>query len=145
MNRKLSNIFSLIVFSAFVSAATTSARAQIGGGNYGDIGATKVQEAAVIAGIAGVGAGIGVGVYFLIRHDHTITGCAVSGPNGLVLQSEGDPQSFDLVGVVSGIKPEMRVRVSGKKKGRDAGGNRTFLVEKLAEDFGPCQALAATP
>jgi hypothetical protein len=34
-------------------------------------------------GIALGGAAIGVGVYFLVRHDRSITGCAVSSPNGI--------------------------------------------------------------
>jgi hypothetical protein len=69
-------------------------------------------------GIALGGAAIGVGVYFLVRHDRSITGCAVSSPNGIKLLNEGDQQTYALVGDRAGIKPENPIWVSDKTKGR---------------------------
>ena len=96
-------------------------------------------------GIAAAGAGIGIGVYFLVRHDHTLTGCTASGTNGLELQSEGDHQTYDLIGSTADIKLGSRVRVSGKKKGKSTSGNRTFLVERFSKDLGLCHTLPAPP
>jgi hypothetical protein len=110
-----------------------------------NIGPTKGQVVGASVGIAAVGVGIGVGVYFFLHRDHTLTGCTASGANGLLLRNEGDGQDYSLVGSVAGIRPDLRVRLSGRKKGRDAGGARTFLVEKLSKDWGPCHAPPATP
>ncbi len=122
---------------------TTAAEAQGNGGVYGNIGPSKSQVVGAAVGIAAVGAGIGVGVYFLVRHDHRLTGCVASGAGGLQIQREADRQTYDLVGVLAGIEPGARVRVSGRKKAKDAGGNRTFLVEKLSKDLGPCPGISA--
>lgn len=102
------------------------------------------QIAGVIIAIAAVGAAIGVGIYFAIRHNSSITGCATAGPNGLQLVNEGDNQAYSLMGIVASIKPGDRVRVSGKKK-KVAGVAHPFLVEKMKKDFGACTAQPATP
>jgi hypothetical protein len=101
---------------------------------------TKVDEAGIAIGVAG--AAIGIGIYLLIRHDHSLTGCAINGPNGLELYTEGNQQTYALIGDVAAIKSGDRVRVSGKKKKQVAGSNRPFLVEKLSKDFGPCKVVA---
>ncbi|HWE87118.1 MAG TPA: hypothetical protein VG267_19385 [Terracidiphilus sp.] len=105
---------------------------------------SKGQIAGVAIGIAAVGAAIGVGVYFAIRHNASITGCAASGLNGLQLVNEGDSQTYSLMGIVASIKPGDRVRVSGKKK-KVAGVAHPFLVEKVKRDFGACAGQSATP
>jgi hypothetical protein len=125
----------IVALGALLFMKTTGAGAQSGSLN---IGPTSGQVIGVALGIAAAGAGIGVGVYFLVRHDHSLTGCTSSGAHGLVLRSEGDGQSYDLAGVTANIRPGARVRVSGKKKAKQADGNRMFLVEKLPKDFGPC-------
>ena len=108
-------------------------------------GPTKGQAVGIVVIIVAVGAAIGVGAYFLIRKAPSITGCAVTSPNGLSLQNEGDQQTYMLIGDVANIKADTRVRVSGKKKKKDAGGKRDFLVEKLAKDYGSCKVLPGTP
>jgi hypothetical protein len=96
-------------------------------------------------GVAAIGAGIGVGIYYAVHHGHSLTGCAVSTANGYELQSQGDQMTYALVGEVAGIKSGDRVRVSGKKEKKSVGANKQFIVEKLSKDFGSCRAQPATP
>ena len=103
----------------------------------------KGTVAGVAAVIAGVGVGIGLGVYFAVRQNHSLTGCAVAGANGLELQNRGDQQTYALIGQVADIKPGDRVRVSGKKEKKKASAPQQFLVEKLNKDFGACKAQLA--
>jgi hypothetical protein len=123
---------------------TEPAKAQTGG----PIGITKSQATWIIVGIVAAGAAIGIGIYLAIHHgnhDRSITGCAVSNGGGLSLQHEGDQRSYNLLGDTAAIKPGDRVRVSGKERKEYPSGNRDFLVEKLAKDYGPCKTLPATP
>jgi hypothetical protein len=134
MTTKSRNIIAGILLSALLTATTATARAQVG------YKLTKGTEVGVAAVIAGVGVGIGLGVYFAVRHNHSLTGCAVSGANGLQLQSQGDQQIYALVGDTAGITPGERIRVSGKRENKSDGVPRQFLVEKLAKDYGFCAA-----
>lgn len=102
------------------------------------IGPSKGQVIGAAAGIGAVAAAIGFGIYYGTHHNHNLTGCAGSGAAGLQLQNEGDKQTYDLLGDVNAIKTGDRVRVSGKKK-KVAGSSRTFLVERLPKDLGPCK------
>jgi hypothetical protein len=96
--------------------------------------------------IAATGAAIGIGIYVLVRQDQSITGCAVSNSTGLQLKTEGDSQTFGLMGDISSINAGDRVRVSGKKKKKkDAAGNRQFLVEKVSKHLGACKVAPANP
>jgi hypothetical protein len=113
----------------------------------GQIGISKGQGDAIIAGIAGAGVAIGIVIYFALSRPPSIKGCAVIGPNGLELKNEGDGQTFQLLGITSDVKPGDRVRVQGKKKAisKSSSGNPTFLVEKLAKDYGACKASSVKP
>jgi hypothetical protein len=97
-----------------------------------------------IVGIAAAGVAIGVVAYYLIRKV-SITGCAVSNQNGFELRNESDQQAYMLTGATADIKVGERIRVKGKKKKKDSSGGRTFLVEKLTKNYGPCKVLPATP
>jgi cysteine synthase len=107
----------------------------------------KSNADAIVAGVAGGGAAIGILVYFALSRPPSIKGCAVTGPNGLELKNEGDGQTFQLLGITSDVKPGDRVRVQGKKKaiGKSSSGNPTFLVEKLAKDYGACKTPSVKP
>ncbi len=105
------------------------------------------SAALVIAVIAGAGAAIGIGIYYAFNHSHSIRGCAVSGPNGLELQNEGDQKTFLLAGITADVRSGDRVRVKGKKA-KTANGSAdssTFLVEKLTKDYGACKAAPVKP
>ncbi len=110
----------------------------------GGIGPSNAEIVGVVAGIAALGAAIGIGVYFAVKHNHRVTGCARSGPDGMTLTSESDKQTYALVGEVAGIKSGDRVRVSGKKSKDQSSGTRHFLVEKVSKDLGACEASSAT-
>jgi hypothetical protein len=107
---------------------------------------TKSDVVWIGVGIAAIGAGIAIGIILAVgHHNHNMTGCAASGPDGLQLLSESDQQTYALVGNVAGIKAGDRVRVSGKKQKTGAGGSRQLLVDKLGKDFGPCAVSPAHP
>jgi hypothetical protein len=105
------------------------------------------QVAVVVGVLAGVGAAIGIGIYYAFKHSPSIRGCAVSGPNGLQLQNEGDQKTFLLQGITNDVKSGDRVSVKGKKTKTAKGstGNPTFLVEKLVKDYGACKVAPAMP
>jgi hypothetical protein len=90
--------------------------------------------------VGAIGAGIGIGIYFAIHHNHSLTGCAVSGANGLELENKGDQQRYLLVGAVNAIKPGEHIRVSGRKVKKTGEPSPQFLVEQVSKDFGPCPA-----
>jgi hypothetical protein len=125
---------------ALLATTTVTAKAQIGA-------PTKGQAAAIIGGLVGTGAAIGIGIYFAVHHGHSLTGCAVSASDGsLQLRTQGDPQTYALVGDVSVIKPGEHVRVSGKKQKKSAGAAPQFIVEALKKDYGACSVeLASAP
>ncbi len=105
---------------------------------------SKSEVALVISAIAAAGAAIGIGVYYAFHHSHSIRGCVVTGSNGLQLQNEGDQRTFLLQGITANVKSGNRVSVKGKKV-KDGSGEPTFLVEKLAKDFGKCKVAPASP
>ena len=129
-------IAKVAICALLVTAAAAPAAAQFQGDS---LGISKSDTVWIGVAVAAIGAGIGIGIYYAVRHNHNLTGCAVSGANGLRLQNEGDQQSYALIGEVAGIKSGDRVRVSGKKGKNNAGAPRQFLVEKLGKDYGACK------
>ncbi len=107
------------------------------------IGITHAQEDGIIAGIAASGALIGITTYALLKHNHSVTGCARSGPDTLTLTSDSDKLTYSLIGDVAEIKSGDRVRVSGKKRHRKSA-TPEFLVEKVSRDFGACEVYSPT-
>ena len=101
----------------------------------------RLQRDAIGAaiGIAAAGAAIGIGIYFAVHHNRTLTGCVVATPTGLTLANEGNQQTFALIGDTASIKPGDRIKVSGKKKKKDLPGQHTFLVERFSKDYGGCK------
>ena len=134
-SRNLSAVLTICALLATTEAAEArGAHPHTSGFN---IGPSAGNVVGVVVGFAAVGAAIGVDVYFAGRHNHSLTGCAGTGPDGLQLVSEGDKQSYSLVGDLAGVTPGDRVRVSGKRKKQ--GTSQTFLVEKVSRDFGACK------
>jgi hypothetical protein len=130
------NLLAMVAACALLVTATDTAKAQIG--------VTKSQADWIVVGIAAIGAGIGLGIYFAVRpHGHSLTGCAGSGPDGPELVSENDQQIYALTGELAGIKSGERIRVSGKKEMKKASAPQQFLVEKLNKDLGACKAQPA--
>jgi hypothetical protein len=110
----------------------------------GSIGPSTGEIVGIAVGIVAVGAAIGVGIYFAVKHNHSMTGCTRSTTDGLTLTTESDKQTYALTGDVAGIKPGNRVRVSGKKSKEKSTGTNQFLVEKVSKDFGACNVAASS-
>ncbi|MGA2847438.1 MAG: hypothetical protein ABSE46_00480 [Terracidiphilus sp.] len=119
---------------ALVLTSTRPANAQI---------VSKGEVAGAVAAVVGVGAAIGVGIYFAVHANHSVTGCTAAAASGLQLQQ--DQQIWSLVGSIASIKQGERVRVSVKKQKQSARAPRPFLVEKVAKDYGACMPRASTP
>ncbi len=95
--------------------------------------------ALAVVAIVVVTAAITTAVVLSIRHHPSITGCATQGANGFEITSEGsDPQLYLLTGDTVGVKAGERIKVQGKKNGKDAMGSRHFFVEKIKKDYGAC-------
>lgn len=142
MKARRNEILATAIVCALALTASQSATAQF----TGPIGGvTKSDVVWIGVAIGAIGAGIGIGIYYAIHHNHHLTGCAISGTNGLELQNKGDQETYALVGAVTGIKPGERIRVSGKRVKKSAGPTPQFLVEQLSKDFGPCPTKPASP
>ena len=133
-------IFAKVGVCALLLATTATAQPQ-----SGTIGGVTGGDAVAIGfAIAAIGAGIGIGAYFAFHHGNSLTGCTVSGCDGsLQLRTKGEPQTFDLIGDVSAIKPGERVRVAGKRQKKSSGAAPQFLVEGLKKDYGGCRVESA--
>jgi hypothetical protein len=131
------SILPVLLLCALCLATTKTASADVG--NVGDAKATGV-----IFAIVGVGALIGVGIYYAIHHGHSLRGCASSQSDGIQILNEGDRQSYLLGGDVNGIKSGDRIRVSGDKQ-KNGGSGRQFFVKKLSKNYGSCSVPASTP
>ena len=140
MERITRKLPAIVAFCAVLAPAPKAALGQqVRPRPQDTIGASHGQIAGAIAGIAGAGIALGIGVTLAIKHNnHAVTGCTRSGPDGLVLTSDPDKQGYTLVGDVAGIKPGDRVRVSGKGKEKSTGTHQ-FLVEKVSKNFGACE------
>jgi hypothetical protein len=97
----------------------------------------------IIVAIVAVTAVITTVIVIGIRHAPSIQGCLRESPDGLEMASTGDNQTYLLTGDTASLKAGERVKIQGKKKGKDAAGNRHFFVEKFKKDYGPCSAAAA--
>jgi hypothetical protein len=143
-------ISKLLALVTVVAVCAISAVAQYGGGG-GTGGMTPgttsptytnrsySSKGAIIGGVAG-GAALAGGL--LLWHSHkraTLVGCV--GPNGSTLRSEKNNQTYSITaekGVE--LKPGDRVKVSGKKIGKNA--DLALDVDHLRKDYGSCQQQA---
>jgi hypothetical protein len=107
------------------------------GGNAGNIGPSKGQVIAAIAGAAAVITAAGFLIYHETHKHPSITGCVFSGEDGLTLQNERDKKPYALSGNSAGLQAGERVTVKGKKH-KDSDGKVSLQVETLTKDFGTC-------
>lgn len=112
----------------------------------GSLGPTGAQITAAAIGVGAVAVTTVVLIHVHHSH-HTLKGCVSSGQNGLQVQAQGDPQTFALAGNTADIKDGDLVRFHGKKekKVKGSSGNRTFTVERISRDYGPCKVNSAPP
>ena len=132
--------FSLIAIVSALLLITHPINAQ----SSGKIGASNGEIVGAIVGISAGLAAIGIGTYYAIHHAHNLTGCAAETGNGLALTTEGGGQAYVLQGETGGIKAGERVSVSGKKGKQSSNALRSFQVERLSKDLGPCKSSTAT-
>lgn len=92
-------------------------------------------------GIVVVSVAIGVLVTYLIVHythkKSTITGCVMSGANGLSLTDEKDKRLYALSGDEAGVKTGEHMTLEGKRK--QSGKTLVFETHGVTKDFGACQ------
>ena len=127
---KVSRLFA----SAGVVAAFSATLMAQQGGHIGPSGG-EVAGAAV-----GVVAVVSVVVAVAVNHSHHIkSGCVVSVPHGLELQTS-DSKTYTLEGDAANLKVGDRVKIHGSKvkKAKGATGPDVFKVEKLNKDYGTC-------
>lgn len=97
----------------------------------------------IVAGIVGVSVAIVV-IAVVVVHEstkkRTITGCVLSGENGMRLTDEKDKRMYTLSGNTAGVKPGDRMTLQGKKR-NPTGKNENPLweVSNESKDFGTCQ------
>ena len=106
---------------------------------------SEVPKAYLGIGYGAITAGALTLVFYSIHAEHFVKGCVATGQNGLQLQDESNPQAWRLTGVTAGIKPGERIRLKGTKSKKESSGNRSFLIEQVAKDYGPCKGHQATP
>lgn len=102
------------------------------------IGPSKGQIAAAIVGAVAVIIGVVVLVYYGTHKHASIVGCVASGPSGLSVRNDKDKKTYALAGDSAALRPGQQVALKGKK-GKDATGKPTFLVQQLTKDYGDCQ------
>ncbi|MGA2879325.1 MAG: hypothetical protein ABSG13_10280 [Bryobacteraceae bacterium] len=98
-------------------------------------------EKQIVTGIVVVSAAVGVLVTVLILHyknkKTAITGCVISGPNGLSLADEKDRRTYLVSGDPVGIKLGERMTLEGQRKHSDK--TLSFEARSVTKDFGVCQ------
>jgi hypothetical protein len=107
---------------------------------------TKAAVTLGVAALGGIASGIGVGVYFAVQRAHTVKGCVIDNPDGLLLQTQ-DGKTYVLLGATTNIKADERIKVTGtrKKKIKGLTDQPTFVVEKLDKVYGTCSVAPVTP
>ena len=141
-NRK----FGIAAFASLSLLLCTGATAPAGcPGGGGQIGPSGGE---VIGAAVGIGAAIAVTVVVLVEVDHShhsLSGCVVSGSNGLELQTS-DSKSYALAGDAASIRVGDRVKLHGSKvkKTKDTSGDQIFRVASMNKDYGPCKVNTAT-
>jgi hypothetical protein len=92
-------------------------------------------KAGVIGAAIVVGAGIGVGIYFIHRSHTSLTGC-VRETDSLLSLTAKDGNTYELVNAPSEVKARKRLLLRGHKITATSG--RAFRVDHVSRDYGPC-------
>jgi len=96
----------------------------------------------ITAGIVVVSVAVGVLVVFLIIHythkRSSVTGCVISGANGVSITDESDKRTYTLSGDTGAVKAGERVKIEGKRQS-ERNGTFSFEVQKVSKVFGACQ------
>ena len=111
------------------------------------IGPSGGEVAGAIVGVSAVIVG-GIVLVEVHHSHHTLKGCVSSTPDGLsIIDSNG--RSYVVTGNSGGLKVGDQVRLHGSKEKQKGTTERSFVVEKISKDYGPCKnaasAAAANP
>jgi hypothetical protein len=144
LNRK----FGIAAFGCLAVLLCSGATAPTGCTSNSSSDSIGPRQGEVIGAAVGVGAAIAVAVVVLVEVNHShhsLSGCAISAPNGLELQTS-DSKSYALVGDAASIRVGDRVKLKGSKvkKTKDTTGDQIFRVAAINKDYGPCKVNATT-
>ncbi len=144
LNRK----FGIAAFGCLAVLLCSGATAPAGCTSNSSSDSIGPRQGEVIGAAVGVGAAIAVAVVVLVEVNHShhsLSGCAISAPNGLELQTS-DSKSYALVGDAASIRVGDRVKLKGSKvkKTKDTTGDQIFRVAAINKDYGPCKVNATT-
>jgi hypothetical protein len=97
----------------------------------------------IVIGIVAVTAAIAVLATVLILHYKSkkaaITGCVISGDDGMTVTDEKDRRTYALSGNTTGIKPGDRMRLQGKAvKPKSPEKTLVWEAKEVTKDFGVC-------
>ncbi len=96
---------------------------------------SRGQAVGIIAGIAVGGAGVGIGVAYLILHNRRITtGCVTETGRRKVLTTGS--KAYSLIETGPALAPGERYKLKGQTSGPSSA--RTFTVDKMLKDLGGC-------
>ena len=96
---------------------------------------SRGEAAGIIAGIAVTGAGVGIGVTYLILHNRGITtGCVTETGGGKVLTTGS--RAYSLIEPGPALAAGERYKLKGQTSGPSSA--RTFTVDKMLKDLGGC-------
>jgi hypothetical protein len=97
----------------------------------------------IVIGIVAVSAALVVITVVIVhesRKKRTVTGCVISGANGMSVTDEKDKRIYALSGNTSDIKPGDRVTLHGKRVNpKGASAPLAWDVSNETKDFGACQ------
>lgn len=126
----------------------TGASSPSGCNSSSSTGSSGTYEGYAIGAAVGIGAVIAVAIIVPVeisRSHHIVTGCVVTGANGLELHTS-DAKTYSLEGDAAIIKVGDKVKLHGTKikKTKDSTGPGVFKVEKLDRNYGPCPVALTT-
>lgn len=138
-------IASLLIAALFANSLCLDSSAETRRDSSGGA-SVNAKAAGAISGLAGVIVGVGVGVYIVVQHAHTVTGCVSDTPNGLLLQTQ-DGKIYVLLGATTDIQTDQRIKVRGTKRKKIDGvtDQPSFVVEKLDKVYGSCMVAPRAP
>lgn len=124
----------LIIAGLILSGASSPVLGQ--GSSSGNLDFTGYKIGIAIGAVAIAAVVVAVAVN---HNHHFMSGCVLSGSNGLELQTS-DSRTVALQGESAGIKAGDRIKVHGSKvkKTKGATSSDVFRVDQLKKDYGPC-------
>ena len=139
---------------AAIFLLSTAAFAQYGGGGMGGATGSPASSGTYAPGTPGYGHGkaigigvgaaaVGVGAIYLMTHRASkVTGCTEMADDGLRLTEDKSKRTLTLLPGPTNIKAGERVELKGKVR-KNATGDQSFLVKRVAKDFGECHTRAS--